>query len=143
MGGASSKHFEQISIDGKVLKAYSSKDPLCIVRAWIHELQMVAYSVRVRKKTNEIKAIPEILKLLSLEGKIVTIDAIGAQKDIVKLIRKKDEEYLLVLKGNQHQFYRDVRDFMLDVSEGNFDDVDYTYCKTEDTGHGRHEIREC
>jgi len=141
--GANSKNFKHISIDGKVLKTFASKDPLCIVRAWIHELQMVACSVRVGKKTNEIKAIPEILKLLSLEGKIVTIDAIGAQKDIVKLIRQKGAEYLLVLKGNQHQFYKDVRDFMLDVSAKNFEDIDYTYRKTEDRDHGRYEVREC
>jgi len=141
--GASSEIPEHISIDGKVLKAYASKNPLCIVRAWVHELQMVACSVKVRKKTNEIKAIPEILELLNLKGKIVTIDAIGAQKDIVKIIRRRGAEYLLVLKGNQHQFYKDVRDFMVDVSEENFENVYYTYYKTKDKNHGRYEIREC
>ncbi len=107
--GADSRLNDHIKIDGKVIRAYSSDDPLCIVRGWIDRLKMVAGSVRVAQHSNEITAIPELLDMLCLKGKIVTIDAIGAQKNIVSKNRAHGADYLITLKGNQHQFNRSIQ----------------------------------
>lgn len=141
--GSDNKPNEHIKIDGKVVRAYSSDDPLCIVRGWIDRLKMVVGSVKVAKNSNEITAIPKFLDMLCLKGKIVTIDAIGAQKNIVSKIRGHGADYLITLKGNQHQFYKDVKDYLIDVSEKTFNDIPADYSWSEDYDHGRCEVREC
>ncbi|MEX0849434.1 MAG: ISAs1 family transposase [Candidatus Dependentiae bacterium] len=140
--GADNNINDHIKIDGKVIRTYSSDDPLCIVRGWIDRLKVVVGSVRVAKHSNEITAIPTLLDKLCLKGKIVTIDAIGAQKNIVSKIRAHGTDYLITLKGNQHQFYKDVKDYLIDVSEKTFDDIPANYSWSEDCDHGRREVRE-
>ncbi len=102
---------------------------------------LVLGQVKVDEKSNEITAIPELLKVLELSGCIVTIDAIGCQKEIVKLITQKDADYVITLKKNQENLYDEVEKlFQSGISTG-FQGIEHSTYKTEERGHGRHEIR--
>jgi len=93
---------------------------------------------RVNDKSNEITAIPELLENLNIKGHIVTTDAMGTQRDIVKQIRRKKADYVLALKGNQHSLYEDVKLY--------FDDKEFLskceYCKTVEKARSGIEKRE-
>lgn len=79
-----------------------------MVSAWATNNRLVLGQVKVDEKSNEIKAIPELLQVLSLRGCIVTIDAIGCQKEIVKLIAAQEADYVITLKKNQGSLYKRV-----------------------------------
>ncbi|BAY92702.1 transposase ISAs1 family protein [Microchaete diplosiphon NIES-3275] len=97
--------------------------------------------VKVDEKSNEITAIPELLKILELSGCIVTIDAIGCQKEIIKLITQQNADYVITLKKNQGNLYDEVEKlFKSGISTG-FEGIEHSTYKTEEAGHGRHEIR--
>ena len=81
---------------------------LHLVSAWATTNRLVLGQVKVDSKSNEITAIPELLKVLSLRGCIVTIDAIGCQKEIVKLIAQQEADYVITLKKNQGSLYKRV-----------------------------------
>ena len=100
-----------LAIDGKTLRgSASSKDkPLHLVSAWATQAQLSLGEVAVEGKSNEIKAIPELLKLLDLKGALVTIDAIGCQKAIAKQIVDKGGDYLLTVKANQERLLDDIQ----------------------------------
>ena len=102
---------------------------------------MVLGQMKTREKSNEITAIPELLKLLEIEGCIVTIDAMGCQKQIVSTIVDKGADYLLGLKGNQGALHEDVAFFFQDCLASGFKDVTYDYHETVDGDHGRIETR--
>jgi hypothetical protein len=93
-----------IAIDGKTLRRShdktNGKNVLHLVSAWTAENRLVLAQIAVKKKSNEITAIPLLLRQLSLSGCIVTIDAMGTQKEIVKCIRDDDGDYVLALKNN-------------------------------------------
>ncbi len=103
---------EVIAIDGKTLRhSYDKaqdKGAIQMVSAWATTNRLVLGQVMVDSKSNEIKAIPELLKVLSLRGCIVTIDAIGCQKEIVKLIAQQEADYVITLKKNQGSLYKRV-----------------------------------
>lgn len=130
-----------VAIDGKTLRRAHDKNasPLHLVSAWACENKMVLGQVRTREKSNEITAIPELLSVLDLEGCIVTIDAMGCQKEIVKTIVEKGADYVLGLKGNQGTLHDDVKLYFEDCLASGFDDVDYH--ETIDGDHGRIETR--
>lgn len=94
---------EHVSIDGKVSRRSFDRDnnPLHLVSAFASESRLVLAQEKVEDKSNEITAIPKLLDLLDLAGSIVTIDAMGCQKEIAKIIRDKGADYVLSLKGNQ------------------------------------------
>ena len=102
-----------VSLDGKTI--CGSRDAktkaLHLVSAWSNANQMTLGQIKVDEKSNEIKALPELLKLLDLEGCIVTIDAMGTQKEIAKLIAPKND-YVLALKGNHGNLHEDVSFYM-------------------------------
>ena len=134
-----------VAIDGKTIrrsgdKASGSK-PIHMVSAWSSEQGLVLASQKVDEKTNEIKAIPELLESLQLKGCTVTIDAIGCQKDIVEHIRKQEADYVIAVKGNQPSLHEDVSLFFKDVKTPFFADTPHEYYKTVEKGHGRIEIR--
>lgn len=133
----------QISLDGKVIKSWKSENPLTILRACATKCRLILGQIKVPDGTNEITAIPTLLNMLHLDGKIVTIDAIGTQKNIAQLIVEKGANYVLPIKGNQFRLYEDMTLFLDDMMTNQFDDICYTYHDTEDYGHGRHEIRKC
>ena len=81
-----------------------------MVSAWATDQRLVIGQVKVDKKSNEITAIPELIKVLELSGCIVTIDAMGCQREIVKLIAEQSGDYVITLKKNQSSLYERVEE---------------------------------
>ena len=136
---------EVVAIDGKTLRGSynesSDQSAIVMVSAWATTNRLVLGQVKVDEKSNENTAIPELLKVLELSGCIVTIDAIGCQKEIVKLITQQDADYVITLKKNQGNLYDEVEKlFQSGISTG-FEGIEHSTYKTEEKGHGRHEIR--
>jgi len=134
-----------VAVDGKKLRRSHDKtigkNAIHMVSAWASENRLVLGQVKVDDKSNEIPAIPQLLDMLEISDCIVTIDAIGCQKEIAKKIIAKDADYVLAVKGNQGSLYEDIKELFDYAQETAFADCDYH--KTEDKGHGRIEIREC
>ncbi len=138
-----------VAIDGKTVRRSreeaSGLRPIHVVSAWANEAGMVLGQLRVDEKTNEIKAIPELLEVLCLEGCIVTIDAMGTQKEIAKAIIDKKADYILQVKGNQQSLLDDIslyfkeEVFRRDKKEL---EVKNKYYKDICFEHGRVEVRE-
>ena len=133
-----------IAIDGKTLRRSHDKSlgksAIHIVSAWASENRLVLGQTKVAEKSNEITAIPELLALLDVSGCIVTIDAMGCQKEIARLIIEDSGDYVLALKENQGQLYREVKEL--------FEDDDLVaklgdFHETVNKGHGRLEHRRC
>jgi predicted transposase YbfD/YdcC len=137
-----------IAIDGKELRhsfdTYLGKKAIHLVSAWASENRLVLAQRKVDSKSNEITAIPELLDTLELAGCIVTIDAMGCQKDIASKILARKADYVLSVKENQGQLYEDIQHlFDLYFQEPNPLQYLDGYAKTVDKDHGRIEIREC
>ena len=136
-----------IPIDGKVLCGSldqpSGQKPLDMVSAWAGRTQLVLGQVKVDQKSNEITAIPALLALLALQGCIVTIDAMGCQREIAQTILDKEADYVLALKGNQGHLLADVSDIFSTARRIDFKDVAHDYTQTTDKDHGRLETRRC
>jgi len=138
-----------IAIDGKTLRRshdrFLGKGAIEIVSAWASANQLVLGQVKVDEGSNEITAIPELLRVLEVKDCLVTIDAIGCQTDIAQTIVDKGGDYALALKGNQGQLFDDVKSlFDIEFTERKpFHWVEHDYQRTVDKGHGRLEIREC
>lgn len=97
--------------------------------------------VKVDEKSNEITAIPQLLKVLDLHGCIVTIDAMGAQKDIAQQIIEAGGEYVLSLKGNQGNLHQDVDQLFQWTRKIQFKDIAHEFHQTIESAHGRVELR--
>jgi len=138
---------EGISIDGKrVRHSYdkqNEKSAIHMVSAWATETEIVLGQKKVDNKTNEIKAIPELLEVLEIEGCIVTIDAMGCQKKIAQKIKEREAEYLLAVKENQKELCNDVSGTFEEAERIEYQQVEHTYDKTVNKTHGRLEVREC
>jgi len=134
-----------IALDGKTLRrshdAAKGKKALHMVSAWAAENRLVLAQVAVDEKSNEITAIPELLKLLVLEGCIVTIDAMGTQRAIAAQIIEQKGDYALALKENQENLYENVKDSFALAQKDHFRDIKYQFHETIDKDHGRQEIR--
>ena len=104
---------EVIAIDGKTLRhSYDkgkNKGAIHMVSAWACQNSLVLGQVKVNEKSNEIEAIPRLLKMLEIQGCIVTIDAMGTQKEIAQEIIHQGGDYILSLKGNQGNIHQDVQ----------------------------------
>jgi predicted transposase YbfD/YdcC len=124
-----------VSIDGKTIRNSGSLKPLHIVSAWCQDHQLVLAQERVDLKSNEITAIPKLLDLFDLVGKIITIDAIGAQRSICNKILEKGGDYVISLKGNQGSLLEDVELYLKDPH--NHELIN----ESNDKGHGRIENR--
>jgi predicted transposase YbfD/YdcC len=136
-----------IAIDGKQLRGshdrHEGKNALYMVSAWATANQLVLGQTKVDEKSNEITAIPKLLRLLDIRGCLITIDAIGTQTGIAELIVEKGGDYLLAVKENQGHLYEDLEHlFAVDQREG-FRSSGYTHARKVDHSHGRMEIREC
>lgn len=135
-----------VPIDGKKLRRSHDrtlgKNAIHMVSAWASENSVVLGQIKVDDKSNEITAIPQLLDLLEISGCIVTIDAMGCQKEIAKkIVTEKDADYVLALKGNQGNLFGDVKELFEFAQERGFVDCDYH--RTEEKSHGRMEVREC
>jgi predicted transposase YbfD/YdcC len=133
----------QIAIDGKTLRRSGSRDlgPLHLVSAWATQNHLSLGQVAVDPQSNEITAIPKLLELLDLHGALVTIDAIGCQKEIASRIRERGGHYVLTVKANQPQLLHDIQNCFERAFETDFAGVDYDSYTTEEKGHGRQEQR--
>lgn len=130
-----------IAIDGKTLRRShdGTVKALHLVSAFATEARLVLAQVPTAEKSNEITAIPELLKLLDLRGATVSIDAMGCQRDIAQAIVEGGGHYLLGLKGNQGTLHEDVRLFFEKPPEG----IIFATYEDTDKGHGRLETRRC
>jgi len=134
-----------VAIDGKTLRSSFDKSkgiaPLHTISAWCVENKLVLGQCVVGSKENEITKIPELLKFLELKNTIVTIDAIGCQKNIAKIIiEDKKADYVLALKKNQPDLYNEVAALFRKAETHN---IPTDYCEFLDKGHGRIETRRC
>lgn len=138
-----------VAIDGKTVRR-SKEDaggikPIHTVSAWAVESSLVLGQLCVDEKTNEIKTIPELLDILCLKGCIVTIDAMGTQKDIAKKIIQKKADYILQVKGNQQTLMNDISEYfekdVFTVKKDTLEKAD-RYYKDICGDHGRIEKRE-
>ncbi len=130
-----------IAIDGKTL--CNSASAIHMVSAFATGARLVLAQQKVDEKSNEITAIPKLLDLLDLNGHIVTIDAMGTQKSIVKQIIEQGGDYILALKGNQGTLNEDVRLFLeTELNKSNSSAIK-DYYEDIDKGHGRIETRKC
>jgi predicted transposase YbfD/YdcC len=123
-----------IAIDGKSLRRSGSrkKRPLHVVTAWANQNKLVLGCYPVDEKSNEITAIPEILKLLSLRGSTVTLDAMGCQLDIAKQIVESGGDFVISLKGNQGSLHEDVKLFFeQEIQDKSSNRTDIYYTETE------------
>jgi predicted transposase YbfD/YdcC len=133
-----------IALDGKVSRHTfdgDEKAALHMVSAFASEMRLVLAQMAVPDKTNEIKAIPELLDWLDICGAIITIDAMGCQREIAQKIINKGGDYVLALKGNQELIATDVEKLFTqqDLLEG----FGYEESQTVDGDHGRIETRRC
>lgn len=133
-----------IAIDGKTIRRShdGEKKAIHIVNAWVDENDLILGQLKTHEKSNEITAIPELLELLNIEGSIITIDAAGAQKKIVKKIISKKADYVLALKGNHGTFHKEVKEFFSYAESSNFKEINISKKTTLEKGHGRIEKRE-
>ena len=136
-----------IAIDGKTLRQSHDKrlgkGAIVMVSAWATANRLVLGQAKVDDKSNEITAIPELLRVLDISGCIITIDAIGCQKEIAADIVEQDADYLLALKGNQGRIHEDVELLFDDLEASQFTAYAYDYAQTINKDHGRIETREC
>lgn len=134
-----------IAIDGKTLRgAYergADRGMIHMVSAWATQNQLVLGQRKVDEKSNEITAIPELLKILELEGALVSIDAMGCQTKIAQTIVDQGADYVLALKANQGNLYEDVTQLFELAQQQNFKEIEHDFHQTIDKGHGRIEIR--
>jgi predicted transposase YbfD/YdcC len=105
---------EIVALDGKALRRALNKDQSIqyVVSAWAESNGLVLGQLKVADKSNEITAVPELLRVLELSGCIVTIDAMGCQKKIAREIIEADADYVLALKGNQETVHEEVKSFL-------------------------------
>jgi predicted transposase YbfD/YdcC len=134
-----------IAVDGKVLRGSQDetegKAAIHMVSAWAEANHLVLGQHKIDEKANEIKAIPELLRLLDIHGCIVAIDAMGCQQEIARTIVAGGGEYILALKENQPQLYQDVVELFAGL--GGIDPLPHNTAQTVDKRHGRIETRQC
>jgi predicted transposase YbfD/YdcC len=134
-----------VPIDGKCLRRShdheKDKSAIYMVSAWASASECVLGQVKTDEKSNEITAIPKLLRTLEINGCIVTIDAAGCQKKIAAQIRAQGADYVLALKGNQGNLRDYVEDYFTTAMEQDFLGVAHDYFETIDADHGRVEIR--
>jgi predicted transposase YbfD/YdcC len=137
---------KQIAIDGKTVRRShdrgAGKSALHLVSAWATANHLTLGQVAVSDKSNEITAIPRLLELLDLSGAVVTIDAMGCQKEIARQVREGDGHYVLAVKDNQERLMEDVQACFAAELDKADDESSYSYHETVERGHGRRENRQ-
>lgn len=132
-----------VAIDGKTLRGSGDHErgraAIHMVSAWAAENKLSLGQVVVSEKSNEITAIPELLQLLDISGALVTIDAMGCQREIAERIRDGGGDYALAVKQNQPKLYEQVEGAISEALDGDTEDFDEY--QTIENGHGRQETR--
>lgn len=136
-----------ISIDGKQVRGSQNRRnglaALQVVSAWSQQAQLTLAQCAVDAESNEITAIPRLLKLLDLEGTLITIDAIGTQKEIAQEICTRGGAYVLSLKANQSGMHQQVMEFFADAEQRSYRGEIYQSHRDLSYGHDRIEERYC
>jgi predicted transposase YbfD/YdcC len=134
-----------LAVDGKTARRSHDHSQglgaLHSVSVWASEFGLSLGQVACAEKSNEITAIPELLRLVDIAGAIITIDAMGTQKAIAEQIIDSKADYVLALKGNQETLHQAVIDYIDQQCENDFANVPARRHMTTDTGHGRDETR--
>jgi predicted transposase YbfD/YdcC len=134
-----------LAVDGKTLRRSHDRKKglgaLHSVSVWASEFGLSLGQVACEEKSNEITAIPELLRLVDIKGTIITIDAMGTQKAIAAQIIDGKADYVLALKGNQETLHQQVMDYMDEQAEDDFANVKARRHVTLEKGHGRQESR--
>lgn len=134
-----------VAIDGKTARRshdrINGKSAIHVVSAWAVRNRLILGQVKTDDKSNEITAIPELLKTLDIKGCVVTTDAMGCQKEIVRQIVAQGADYVLSLKGNQGNLHKEVELFFQDAKKDGYKDMVPETHTTVDGGHGRVETR--
>jgi predicted transposase YbfD/YdcC len=132
-----------LAIDGKTLRGSASAKlgPLHVVSAWATQAHLSLGQVAVDKKSNEITAIPQLLELLDLHGVLVTIDAMGCQKEIAQRVVDGGGDYVLAVKGNQGHLLEDIQATVAQALDGKLGAAVVSEYATQEQGHGRQEER--
>lgn len=130
-----------LAIDGKCLRGTQSNitlnPTLHLVSLFAVESGVILAQQPVENKSSEIAAIPKILEEINIQGAIITIDAMGCQKDIAKKICDSGADYILALKGNAGLIYDEVVQYFKEVEEAGYEYLDHTFFFENDLGHGR------
>jgi predicted transposase YbfD/YdcC len=138
---------EVIALDGKTVRhsfdAATGKGALHLVSAWASKNGLALGQLKVAGKSNEITALPALLRLLEVKGCIVTMDAMGCQKELAGQIVAQGGDYVLGLKGNQGHLHDEVKYFFAEAQRQAFHDLPYDYHETVEKNHGRIETRRC
>ena len=136
---------EIVAIDGKTLRhsfdRAASKAAIPLVSAGASANRLVLGQLKVDEQSNEITAIPKLLRLLDVKDAVVTIDAMGCQKEIAQVITEQEADYVLALKENHKTLYADVTLFFDEARGTEFADLAHAYYETVDGAHGRIETR--
>jgi predicted transposase YbfD/YdcC len=136
-----------IAVDGKTARgskdSFRGQDAIHLVSAWASETGLLLGQRQIDEKSNEITAVPELLKLLFIKGCIVTVDALNCQKDSARTVIEREADYIFALKANHRQLHQDVIDWFDWARKRDFRDVKHSFHQTVNKGHGRLEIRRC
>jgi predicted transposase YbfD/YdcC len=136
-----------VAIDGKTVRRSHDrtlgKDAIHMVNAWATHNGIALGQWKTDAKSNEITAIPPLLRQLNVAGCIVTIDAMGAQTKIAQAIRDEKADYVLRVKDNQGHLHQDLQDWFAHADNVQFAAMQHSYAETVNKGHGRIEIRRC
>jgi predicted transposase YbfD/YdcC len=138
-------HDEILAVDGKTSRRSHNHGTgaLHTVSVWSSQHEITLARIGVPDKTNEITVIPELLEIVQPAGAVITIDAMGTQKAIAWTIREYHAHYVLALKDNHPNLFEDTQ-WLFDHADGmNWQNIEHSYAKTVDQGHGRIETREC
>lgn len=134
-----------IPIDGKTIKGSydrnAKQSALHVVSAWASEHRLLLGQVKVASKSNEITAIPALLKLLDISGCIITLDAMGTQKEIAREIIGHRADYVLCLKANHPTLWAEVKAWFEQAEVANFEGLEHSYDARVESGHHRREHR--
>jgi predicted transposase YbfD/YdcC len=138
---------EVVAIDGKTLRrAWDRANGgkfVHMVSAWATANRMVLAQVKTDEKSNEIAAIPQLLELLEIKGCIITIDAMGCQKEIARTVIEAEADYIFTLKDNQPKLARAVEEQFERVYDQGTERLPPNFHETQEYGHGRVEVRRC
>jgi predicted transposase YbfD/YdcC len=133
-----------IAMDGKTLRrsfdVATGLSAIHVLNAWSSANDFCVGQMKVDGKSNEITAMPELIKLMDIKGSVVTADALNCQKDIAKLVIEQGGDYALALKSNQPSLHEDVKLFFEDAFSNGFE-TPYDSYDSDDNGHGRVESR--
>jgi predicted transposase YbfD/YdcC len=136
---------KHVAIDGKTMRG--SRGPQAtaahVVSAFATANGITLGQRQVDEKSNEITAIPELLKVLDIAGALVTIDAMGCQTKIAEQVRTSGADYLLAVKENQPTLYADIHQFVTDALANDYQGIEHSFWETEKRSHGRDEFRAC